>query len=334
VNDRYASALRVDLNVEPNYEIEAWSETRWNGCWNPDQGVGLYTHMGRFRKELDLWWAQTVAYLPGGRLAVDRSWGRTPDRDRVTTGPFELRLLDTGWQSGFDGVCELTTPTALARAPRGSSAPSVPVKWEVSAEPVAPVWDLYAGLDERHEFAGDTHIQQGFRTSGTLTVAGAEYSLDGVGFKDHSSGVRRWDGYGSHHFVLAVMPGWTMHTIGMYAADGGARPPMGCVFENGGQFPMARTELATLNDAAGGPEMQELVVQHEGGELLNIQTELLASLPMTITEVNDNINGIDWEADGDPVVLIEGIAKLTEPDGTVGYGMYERGVRRNTLARP
>src|ERR1035441_6148416 len=77
----------MDLNVEPNHETEAWSETRWNGCWNPEQGVGLYTHMGRFRKDLEIWWAQTVAYLPDGRLAVDRSWGRTPDARSVRSAP-------------------------------------------------------------------------------------------------------------------------------------------------------------------------------------------------------------------------------------------------------
>jgi hypothetical protein len=109
---------------------------------------------------------------------------------------------------------------------------------------------------------------------------------------------------------------------------------MGCVFEGGEQFPMARTELATLTDPAGGPAEQLLTVQHDGGQLLKIRTELLAALPMTITEENDNINGIDWEADGDPVVLVEGIARLTEPDGTVGYGMFERGARRSALTRP
>jgi hypothetical protein len=70
----------LDLNAEPRRDVPQWSETRWNGCWNPDAGVGLYMHMGRFRKDLDMWWAQTVAYLPEGRLAVDRSWGRAPDQ--------------------------------------------------------------------------------------------------------------------------------------------------------------------------------------------------------------------------------------------------------------
>ena len=61
----------MDRNVAARRDVPMWSETRWNGGWNADQGVGLYLHMGRFRKDLDLWWIQTVAYLPGDELEKD-----------------------------------------------------------------------------------------------------------------------------------------------------------------------------------------------------------------------------------------------------------------------
>lgn len=38
---------------------------------------------------------------------------------------------------------------------------------------------------------------------------------------------------------------------------------------------------------------------------------------MTITEDNDNLNGIDWEIGGDSVVLIEGKGRLIGSDGSV-----------------
>jgi hypothetical protein len=324
----------VDLNVEPRRDVPQWSETRWNGCWNPDEGVGLYIHMGRFRQDLDMWWAQTVAYLPEGRLAVDRSWGRTPEHDRVRTGNLELRLTEAGWTSSFDGVGELTSIEALARAPRGSSAPSVPMRWEVSAEPVSPVWDMYGGVEETQLFAGDMHVQQGFRTSGTITVGEDEYRLDGVGFKDHSSGVRKWDGFGSHHFTLAVMPGWTLHEIVLMTPDGQARPPLGALFRGEQQLKIERSEMPPLDDPTGAPRELELIVKAGDGEELTLRAELVHGLPMSITEANDNINGVDWEAEGDPIVLIEGIARLTQPDGTVGYAFLERSARRSALRRP
>jgi hypothetical protein len=290
--------------------------------------------MGRFRQDLEVWWAQTVAYLPDGVLVVDRSWGRSLDRRGVRTGPFELHITDAGWRSSFDGVGELTTVRALARAPRGSSAPSTPVRWEVSAEASSPVWDLYGGAGDKQDFAGDAHIQQGFRTEGTLVAGGREYRLDGVGFKDHSSGVRKWDGYRSHHFTLAVMPGWTLHEVVMLSQDGDPRPPMGALFRGGEQLALERSELPPLQDAEGGPGAAELVVKPAGEDELALQLELLHGLPMTVTEDNDNVNGVDWEAAGDPIVLVEGIGRVTAPDGTVGHGMFERGVRRSMLRRP
>src|SRR5262249_36922773 len=151
----------MDKNVTPNLEIPKWSETRWSGCWNAEEGGGLYLHMGRFRKDLELWWEQTVAYLPDAKLAVDRSFGRPPHNTAVRTGNFELVQKDDGFTSSFDGVCELTSTEELAAAPRGAGAPSAPVKWQVSTEGSAPVWDLYAGGESLGEQAGDSHIQQG-----------------------------------------------------------------------------------------------------------------------------------------------------------------------------
>ena len=80
------------------------NETRWHGCWNADEGVGLFLHVGRFRADLDIWWAQSVAYLPEGRLVVDRAWGPVPDKDGVRIGNLDISLAESGWSSHFDGV--------------------------------------------------------------------------------------------------------------------------------------------------------------------------------------------------------------------------------------
>src|SRR5436190_1559117 len=67
--------MTIDRNVEPQHGVPLWSETRWNGCWNGDDGVGIYLHAGRYRHDLDIWWAQVVAYLPDGIGFKDHSSG-------------------------------------------------------------------------------------------------------------------------------------------------------------------------------------------------------------------------------------------------------------------
>lgn len=72
--------MRRGLQRRAGIGVPLWSETRWNTVWNMDAGVGLYLHLGRFRRDLDYWWAQVVAYLPDSELCVTRLWGRNePD---------------------------------------------------------------------------------------------------------------------------------------------------------------------------------------------------------------------------------------------------------------
>ena len=287
-----------DLNREPNRRIPRWSETRWNGCWDPDSGAGLYLHMGRSRHDLDLWWAQTVAYLPDAMLAVDRSWGWSDDRSCVRTRVFALCNTDRGWSSSYRGAPQLTTLDRLRRAPQGSGAPSVPVSWEVTAEPVSPVWDAYAGAAaERQTVVGDTHIQQGFVTTGELTVGDDTYRLDGFGFKDHSSGTREWDGYGAHNFLLSVMPGWTLHAIMLYGPAGEPRGPLAAIFRDGERIRVTRFELDRLSTLADPRCDYPVRLELETGEVIECTASVLHELPITVTDNGDNINGVDWDAE-------------------------------------
>jgi hypothetical protein len=183
----------MDRNASPQYEVTNWNETRWNGCWNSEQGVGIYIHAGRYRHDLDVWWVQVAAYLPGGELVVDRFWGPNRSEAGIKVGCLDLEIIEDGWEARFDGAGQLTTTAALARAPRGSSAPFRRLRFDVTASAAAPQWDMYAHTTERLDFSAATHVQQGFTTSGSLRVGVPdedEYRLDGVGFKDHSSGPR------------------------------------------------------------------------------------------------------------------------------------------------
>ena len=82
----------MDINRVAQKDVPLWNETRWAGCFNPDAGVGLFIHVGRLRGNLDWWWAQTVIFLPGDRIAVERSWVKNPDKFGVKTASLELRM--------------------------------------------------------------------------------------------------------------------------------------------------------------------------------------------------------------------------------------------------
>lgn len=327
----------MDFNVTPKHDVPLWNETRWNGCWNADEGVGLYLHMGRFRHDLDMWWGQIGVYLPDQQLCVQRIWGRNTAAAGCQFAGLDLRMTEDGWTCTFDGVGELTDIVALSENVRGASAPSTSMAWQVEAKPATPVWDQMAekGSGEGPLHAGDAHVQQGYETTGTLRVGGKEFRLDGIGFKDHSSGTRDFGPWRSHQYLQIVGPEWTAHLISMAGPDGDDMPPMGAFFRrsDGKQETITRFDLPRMTDPSGGPIEGDLVFEIGSGERFEFTTELLHAFPIGITEDNDNMNGINWDLPDNLVILCEGKGRLAAPDGTVLHCFHERTMRRNLLER-
>jgi hypothetical protein len=324
-------------NTPANYETRNWSETRWLGTWNPDEGVGFYLHAGRFRHDVDLWWAQSVVYLPEGKLAVDRSWGRQRAEDGVRTGVFELLVPEPNRRvtSRFDGAMTVVTPEDLAAAPRGAGGFSVPIRFEVEAEAIRPHWDIYAGLDQKQDWADGGHLEQHHRVSGEITVDGTSVSLDGWGFDDHSHGVRSWDGFGGHIFFNVPFEDFGLHVIAIQGMDG-TPSQLIAVHMSNGEDPDPVTELATplAGDLLGAPHRFRSSLKTASGRELDLEIEVLHTFPMTMTEEhNDNINGLDWDVPGNPLLFTECIARYETGDGQVGYGHLERSARRERVSR-
>lgn len=324
----------MDLNFKANHNVPMWNETRWGGCYNPEQGVGLYLHAGRLRSNLGWWWAQTVIYLPDDRIAVERSWVRNVIEDGVKTASLDLRVTNEGWTAHFDGIVELTTTAALAHAPRGCSAPSIPASFAITSEGSRPWWDMYAGQPVFKEGEHGTHLEQPGHGKGTLQVGNEHYLLDGVTYYDHSSGIRDWSKSNSHNFAQILMPDYTIHAVTVYAKPNVAHVHFGVFsFKEGKQLKIIQSSMPQLTDVFGTHEQYDWVLQTEGEKPQTFRVEVLHTFPMTITSENDNINGTYWDAPGDPIFFSECQVKVTAPDGAVGYGHIERTNRRSCVLR-
>jgi len=323
----------LDINVPAQPDRARWSETRLATAWNSAAGAGIYIHTGRLPSDLHMWWAQVAAYLPDGQLCVNRIWGRNASNAGIATAGLNYTVLEEGWTSALDSVGQLTTTTALTARPQGAGGPSVPLRWEAVGTAAAPYWDMYGDEQEsRLSHAGDAHNQRAYRTSGTLCVAGREYPLDGVGMTDHSSGVRALEHWYRHRFLVIVAADWVAHLIGVDTAPGTASPPVGAFYRDGDRHGITRFELPHVSDPTGGPIAGRLDFATATGESFSFDTTLEHALPVTFTNNNDNINGVDWDDPGNPVICIEGQARLTDTDGTtVAHCFHERSARRDAL---
>jgi hypothetical protein len=323
-------------NATPHPEIANWSETRFFGCWNPEDRVGLFVHVGRMRGHLGLWWAKAAAFLPDGTVAVDRSWGRELDNGRGTrTSVLTLgsREASGSVECCFDGGAERATPLCLAQRP-GGAGPASRLCWTLEATPVRPRWDLYGGAAHRQDWAGGTHTQQHFQVSGTLEVDDVQYPLDGPGYDDHSTGVRSWDGFGGHEFISVVMPAYGVFCITTRASDGKQLVTAGALCRHDTpDLLIVSASVDELTDLTGAPHNTSIDLVTADGESLELRAEVQHVLPMMVTDENANINGIDWDAPGDPLIIIECVGRYRASDGTIGYGPLERSVRRSLVDR-
>jgi hypothetical protein len=315
--------------------VPGYNETAFLTSWSPDAGAGLFLHVGRCQQDLDMWWAQTLAYLPGGRIAADRSYGRSPAGTAVQTGNLLLEMTgEIGvWTATFDGAAEIATGATMAARPAGAGI-ARPMRFEFRTEPAGPIWDLYAALGRgsSQDWAKGTHTQQVVRITGRLIVDGAEYPLDGIAGNDHSSGPRSMTNFGHHHFLIGAYPGGTIQAMSVFSMTGDPLLESGShVRSDGAHNPVMLVDVPVITrlDEASGEFVATLV--EADGTKTPIRIELLHTMPLSLNHDGDNMNGV--ERDGpDLLVLAETRVRITLPDGTVGYAHLERSTQRSRLA--
>lgn len=310
-------------------DVADWSETLYVHVWNPDDEVGVFVHAGRLPGDLELWWMQTVAMLPGELLVVDRSFGRAPDDAGPATGVGSVRCVEPGrrFAARFDGAGELTTTAGSTRGPVGAG-PAVPLSFSVDLEAVAPVWDLHqaAGITDLGWAA--VHHTQGLRSTGWLSGPGGRWSLDGVAHRDHSSGPRRIDGLGGLGFAFVVFPGSERVLHGLETLDRSGEPGHRVGGHQRGEEcdVSADVELPGLDAPASlAPTVAPLRLAGH-----RVEAEVRHGYSLSMLDPNDSVAGIAWDAE-DPLVVTQSTVRVVDADGDVGYGVFERDRRRSLL---
>lgn len=327
----------MDKVLPVRRDVPGYSETAFLTSWNANEGIGLFLHMGRCQQDIEMWWAQVLAYLPDGRIASDRTYGRAPaDNSAVRTGNFTLEMLgERGvWRGSFDGAVEVATPAEMSKRPIGSGI-ARPMRFEFTTSAAGPMWDMYTALGKgggAQDFAQGTHTQQLLHITGHLTLDGVDYPLDGIAGNDHSSGPRSMGNFGHHHFFLGAYPGGTIQCLSVFSMAGDPLMEIGSHTTSGSEHPKATLVdvpiVTRVDETSGG--FEATLIEADGTKL-PIQVELLHTLPLTLNDDGDNINGLLWDGP-DVLALVESRVKFTMPDGSVGFAHLERSTQRSRLA--
>ncbi len=328
-----------DLLHVPPADQPGWSETMYFHVWSVEHGVGVFVHVGRWPDDLDLWWVQTIAMLPDGRLLVDRSWGRALDNRGPATGNLRIMCVEPlrRWRLQFDGAGEATDLLAMSTRPVGAG-PAQPFAFDVELTAAAPVWDMGRALGAPEPKIDELswaafHHTQGFHADGELRVAGERTSLRGVAHRDHSSGLRDVSRLGGLNFFVVVFPesGRVANGLVNWRSDGTVDHRVFTVFEQGTCETGSDVRVTGLESfQTHQPHQMSITMARETGPS-RMRAEWLHGYTMTFLSPNENIIGVDLASQPDPLIIAQSTVRVVGPDGDVGYGVIERDYRPSML---
>lgn len=329
---------RQDLLHPVARDVADWGETMYFHVWDPASEAGIFVHTGRWPHDLDLWWAQVIALLPGGELLVDRSWGRASDDRGPATGNLRVACVEPlkRWRLTFDGAGEHTTLARMARGPVGAGRARA-FRFTVDLDAAAPVWDLHGALGLADHGWAAVHHTQGFRSRGTLSAEGREWALDGVGHRDHSSGPRQIGDLGGLGFFVVVFPGSGRVANGMvtWQRDGTVGHRIYTDQQDGRCETGRGVTITGLGDLeTHAPHDLELTLARAEGGTEVLRARWLHGYTLSLLEPNENLNGAGLGLEEDPLLLTQSTVRVTAADGEVGYGVVERDSRRSLLPFP
>lgn len=238
-----------DAPIETIPDIPNWSENYAISGYDPESGIHLHFHIGRWRKDLSLWREVLVMSLPDGSAVGHRGIGRA---------------LATEVGPGGGHLCvEILEPArrirysflgAASRMPRRQlrdellrDGPMERVAFDLTFTSDLPVWDM-AHVGDATEFHGRFHDEQLGRFEGNIEVGGDVFKLSTMANRDHSRGVRVVDTIRRHTWTQVIFAnGVAVLAFQAESAEANAAAfSEACVYADGELYPAKLTLCGQL----------------------------------------------------------------------------------------
>jgi hypothetical protein len=303
-----------ELGLEPNF-----NESAYYNFFDREQKLGGWFRIGNRANEGSA--ERTVClYLPDGRVLFSFGRPKIANNDAFDAGGLRFEVVDPTQRhrTTFEGtVVELAEPRAMADPKAAFERnPKKKVAFDLIHEAVGPLYgskaDRKKDEDAEQSFAR-AHFEQHMHVTGTLSIEGERFAIDGFGLRDHSWGPRYWQAIHSYEWLtLNFGPdlGAMVSVIQRDAA--GKERSAGGVLQRG-------MEIERLVDARIEAEYEDNGLYHrkvtayvetEKGEQLTIRGDVTSFIPLRNRR-------------GDAVTHIgEGMTEWRLGD-RVGYGLSE-----------
>jgi hypothetical protein len=190
-----------ELGPEPNF-----NESAYYNFFDRKQKLGGWFRIGNRANEGSA--ERTVClYLPDGRVLFSFGRPKIANNDAFDAAVrFEVQDPTQRHRTTFEGtVVELTEPRAMADPKAAFEGnPKKKVAFDLVHEAVGPLYgskaEKKADEDAEQSFAR-AHFEQHMRVTGTLSIDGERFEIDGFGLRDHSWGPRYWQAIHSYEWL-------------------------------------------------------------------------------------------------------------------------------------
>lgn len=283
-----------DRRHAPTSDAAMWGESWYFNVYDPEQDIAFFTRVGIYPNKGVANMAVLLAV--GGREVYNRSWQHLP----LPEGD-----IDTGLAVG--GV--VYQAIELLRRYQITYADELtPLEVDLAWEGIMPAHNAMAGQTENA--ATGFHLEQAGRITGTIRFRNREWKIDGVGNRDHSTGVRNWAAFSHHELAWPVFEDNTaLGILRIHFVDG--RHADLCWAYDGA---VVRQLTLDRYDTVLNSEGKAVSAQVDATDDQGTQYRITATRRAVC----------HWPFDG--YLLNEGAFEFQLSDGRIGYGLLELGV--------
>jgi hypothetical protein len=319
--------LQQETPLKPPFpELPNWSENFCLSTYDPKSGIGLWLHLGRWRRDLNVWRETVVVTWPDGTVSGYRAFGNARAAETGPGGPnFAIRVerpnhrLNYSFLGGVQRV-----PSEVLKAGLQTDGARHLLGFELTFDSEADIWDLHK-VGTSQKFLGTGHIEQVGRVRGQISFDGQVFDYDSMGNRDHSMGPRDTPTLGTHQWLQGYFENDVRFLVYDAVIRGNAAPVFcEAVIYEGDTLYEGRLEYPwRLADAADAQKDFGFKIHYENGTA-DIRTAGIQNTAyLSFTAPNDHYIGV-FQGGTPPLTLLEQPTAYTLNGDIKGFGWLER----------
>uniref|UniRef100_A0A7C3ETP2 Uncharacterized protein n=1 Tax=Candidatus Methanomethylicus mesodigestus TaxID=1867258 RepID=A0A7C3ETP2_9CREN len=251
--------------------------------------------------------------MPDGTVLATKSDIKSSGSDLSAGGlAFTKEVPEKLWRLSFDGQ--------LFKSDRGKPVPEH-VSFEITFDSLNEIFnyrDCVSGYKEQiSSRVASEHLEQFGRARGTIVVGGKALSIDGLGERDHSWGIRDWNAPLMWIWITCQFSEIHALNVTKLVVEEG-EVDAGFVHYGGRNVPIKSAKVSTAFAQDGAPESLEMALEDADGKVHRLSGIVLkmATLPFKSSD-SARLS-----------TLYEPLARFAM-GGEVGYGIAEYLVRKS-----